>query len=642
MSILFTPLNIGKVRIKNRLMMAPMGTCLPNEDGSVNKKVIDYYVRRVEGGIGAIIVENASVDLVRQTCRLSVENHHLIKGLRELVDQTKRADKEVKLFLQLVEQTAGHVPDPYRATQSDESVQSLTVEQIQIMINRFIVGAQRSEAIGFDGIEIHCGHHHAVSQFLSPHYNKRTDQYGGDFERRLKFALEVITGIRKKVSPDFPVLVRINGSDYVDDGLQIEDACRIAQRLCEAGVDAIDVSAAVGTSAEWQIQPMGIPAGCLIPLAEAVKKAVNVPVIAVGKINTPELATEVVEQGKADFVALGRGLLADPDFPKKIYENRPEDICKCISCLYCMSERVHRGFEIRCKLNYSVGRELEDKILNFKTKSPKRIMVIGGGPAGLEASRVMRERGHDVSLYEKDVELGGQLILAKAPQRKKDIGCFIEYEKTQLRKLGVKVFLDTKVDGATIKRENPDIVIVATGAEPAIPDNLSAFANLKNVTTFKEILSGRYDGSENVAIIGGGITGCEVAEYIYEKNHECKITIVEILNDIARDETVLSRKVLLKELKAHGLSVKTNTKILEISAGQVLVEEGGRQEAVKADLVVIATGSRPSRELSVELTAARIPFYEIGDCTEVRSIAEAVDAAGGLNFEENQHLLLLV
>jgi NADPH-dependent 2,4-dienoyl-CoA reductase/sulfur reductase-like enzyme len=510
------------------------------------------------------------------------------------------------------------------------------------MIDRFIISAQRSEAIGFDGIEVHCGHHHAVSQFLSPHYNKRTDQYGGDFERRLNFALEIITGIRKKVSPNFPIIVRLNGSDYVDDGLEIEDACRIAQRLCEAGVDAIDVSAAVGTSAEWQIQPMGIPAGCLVPLAEAVKKVVSVPVIAVGKINTPELAAEIVEQGKADFVALGRGLLADPDFPKKIHENRPEDIRKCISCLYCMSERVHRGFEIRCKLNYAVGREREARVLNFKTRSPKRIMVVGGGPAGLEAARVMRKRGHDVHLYEKDADLGGQLVLAKAPLRKNDIGCFIEYEKIQLKKLGVQVTLDTQVDRAMIKRENPDIVIVATGAEPAIPDSLAAFENLKNVATFKEILSGRYDGSENVTIIGGGITGCEVAEYIYDKNPKCKITIVEILNDIAREETVLSRKVLLKELKAHGLSVKTNTQVLRITEGRVIVEESGKQDEIKADLVVFATGSRSNRELGTELSTAEIPFYAIGDCTEVRTIAEAVDAAGGLNFEENQDLLLLV
>jgi NADPH-dependent 2,4-dienoyl-CoA reductase/sulfur reductase-like enzyme len=307
-----------------------------------------------------------------------------------------------------------------------------------------------------------------------------------------------------------------------------------------------------------------------------------------------------------------------------------------------MSERVHRGFEIRCKLNYSAGRELEARILNFKTQSPKRIMIVGGGPAGLEASRVMRERGHDVRLYEKDAELGGQLILAKAPRRKSDIGCFIEYEKTQLKKLGVKIFLNTQVDGAMIKRENPDIVIVATGAEPSVPDGLAAFANLKNVITFKEILSGRYDGSGNVTIIGGGITGCEVAEYIYDRNPQCKITIVEILSDIAREETVLSRKVLLKELKAHGLSVKTNTKVLQISEGQVLVEGNGKQEIIKADLVVFATGSRPNRELSAELGAAGIPFHAIGDCTEVRTIAETIDAAGGLNFEENQDLLLLV
>jgi 2,4-dienoyl-CoA reductase-like NADH-dependent reductase (Old Yellow Enzyme family)/NADH dehydrogenase FAD-containing subunit len=642
MNPLLTPMTIGKVAIKNRFVMAPMGTCLANENGAVTKKLIDYYLRRVRGGVGAIIIENTAVDQVRQTCRLSIENHHLTKGLRELVEQVQAVDGEVRLFLQLVAQTEGHVPDPYRATQSDESVQSLTPQQIQVMVERFVVGAQRAQAIGFDGIEVHGGHHHAISQFLSPHYNKRTDHYGGDFDRRLNFALEVIRGIRAKVRPDFPMVFRLNGADFVQDGLQIQDACRIAQRLAEAGVDAFDVSAAVGTSAEWQIQPMGIPAGCLVPLAQQMKKAVSVPVIAVGKINTPELARRIVEEDKADFVALGRALLADPDFPLKVAENRPSDIRKCLACLYCMSERVHRGFEIRCKGNYSVGRELLAEILSARTRSPKKVMIVGSGPAGLECARILKERGHDVRLYEKGPRLGGQLITANASPRKVEIAHIRDFLTSQVAKLGVTVALGQTVTLETVRQERPDILVLATGAEPAIPAALMSAKGSPGVATFRDVLSGERSCAGHVTIIGGGITGCEVAEYLYDRHPGCSVTIVEMLSQVAREETALARKVLLKRLEELGACLKTDTKVLEVTEGQVVIEEHGQRTVLKTDLVVFATGLAPNTVLSAELRQVGIPFYQIGDCTQVKTIAEAIDAAWSVNFEENRELLRLM
>lgn len=642
MNALLTPMAIGTVAIKNRFVMAPMGTCLANEHGAVTKKLIDYYLRRVRGGVGAIIIENTAVDLVRQTCRLSIENHHMLKGLRELVEQVQAVDREARLFLQLVAQTEGHVPDPYRATQSDESVQALTRQQIELMVERFVVGARRAEAIGFDGIEVHGGHHHAVSQFLSPHYNKRTDHYGGDFDRRLNFALEVIRGIRAKVRPEFPIMFRLNGADFVEGGLQIEDACRIAQKLAEAGVDAFDVSAAVGTSAEWQIQPMGIPAGCLVPLAEQMKKAVSVPIIAVGKINDPELARRIVDDGKADFVALGRALLADPDFPLKVYENRPSDIRKCLACLYCLSERVHRGFEIRCKGNYSVGRELLTEILSARTRSPKKVMIVGAGPAGLECARILKERGHDVTLYDKGATLGGQLIVANASPRKIEIAHLRDFLTRQVTKLGVKVALGQQVTLETIRQAQPDILVLATGAQPAIPAGLASAKAVSGVATFREVLSGERSCSGHVTIIGGGITGCEVAEYVYDRYPGCSVTILEMLSQIAREETALARKVLLKRLDEQGACIKTSTKVLEVSEGRVVIEENGQRAVLKTDLVVFATGLTPNRELSAQLRQEGMPFYEIGDCKEVKTIAEAIDAAWSVNADEHRALLRLM
>jgi len=639
MNVLFTPMRIGALTIQNRLIMAPMGTCLADENGAVTTKLVDYYLRRVQGGVGAIIVENAAVDLVRQTCRLSIENHHLTKGLRQLVEGVKALDADTKLFLQLVAQTEGHVPDPYRTTQADESVQSLTPEKIRLMVERFVVAAQRAEAIGFDGIEVHAGHHHAIGQFLSPHYNRRTDHYGGSPERRMNFALEVFQGIREKVRPRFPVILRINGSDFVSDGLEIGDACAIARRLAAAGVDAFDVSAAVGTSAEWQIQPMGIPAGCLVPLAEQVKRSVDVPVIAVGKINDPELARQVVAEGKADFVALGRALLADPDFPNKARAGRTADIRKCMACLYCMSERVHRGFEIRCKGNYTVGREVAGEILASRTRSPKKVMVVGGGPAGLECARVMKVRGHAVALYEKGAQLGGQLVLANASPRKQEIAHLRDYLVGQVTRLGVDVHLGENVDLAAVRREAPEVLVLATGAEPCIPASIKIAAGARNVATFKEVLSGARACGGRVVVVGGGMTGCEVAEFICSRDPQASVTIVEALGDVAAEETALSRKLLLQGLAEHGVRIKTRTKVLEVAAGEVLLEENGATTRLAADLVVFATGLTANRQLSDALQEQGIPCYRIGDCREVATIAEAIAAAWSVETQEYRERL---
>jgi len=625
-NILFTPKKIGKITIKNRFLMAPMGTCLANENGAVTKKLIDYYVKRARGGVGAIIVENALVDTVRATCRLSIENHHLTKGLKELLEQIKDVDNDIKVFIQLNKKTEGSAADPYRGNEGDRGVNELTVEQIHEIIAKFATGAQRAKEIGFDGIEIHGGHHYAISKFLSPHYNKRTDHYGGDLQRNMNFAKEIIIKVREKVGSHYPIIFRINGSDYVEDGLHVEDTSLITNKLSEVGIDAVHVTAGVADSAEWTGQPMGFPAGCLVPLAEKIKKAVNIPVIAVGKINNPNIAQDVISQGKADFVALGRALLADPDFPKKIYENRTEDIRRCIACRYCNSERIHRGFEIRCKVNYFTGREEKS---NYSCSDlPKNIMIVGGGIAGLECARILKKRGHNVSIYEKGNKLGGQLLLAKVPPMKDEIKYILEYQKVQLAKLGINIFLNKKVDAKLIEKQKPDTVIIATGAEPFIPKNLINFKDINNIVTFKEILSRQCNlFGENVIVIGGGSTGCETAEYIYENNPKCHITIIELFDTIACDEEVIARKLLLKRLNEYGVTFMTNTNVIKITENQVVIENNTKQDNLEADLIVLATGLSPNQELIPILEKKGVPYYKIGDCNEPRSITEAIHEA---------------
>jgi NADPH-dependent 2,4-dienoyl-CoA reductase/sulfur reductase-like enzyme len=460
---------------------------------------------------------------------------------------------------------------------------------------------------------------------MSPYTNKREDEYGGDFEGRMKFPVGIIEGVRMVVGPDFPIIFRMSADEYVEGGLTLEDNKLIARRLEAAGVDAINVSAGIYESPPWysRIFPTaGMPMGCNVPLAQEIKKVVKIPIIVAGKLGDPVLAEKVLKEGKADLIAMGRPLLADPELPKKAYEGRLEDIRPCIYCNEACIGNISRFWRISCVVNPALGREREYAIEPAKRK--KRVLVVGGGPAGMEASRVASLRGHKVTLYEKAKILGGQLRAASAPQSKKPIGDLAEYLENQIGKLGVKVELGVKATPALIKRLKPDAVILATGAIPVLPNIPGAQAN--KVATAVDILLGRKKAGEKVAIIGGGEVGGELAWFLAEKGK--KVTIIEMLGGVAMDMNMFSRFYLMDKLAELGVDMLLNTTAQEITdKGVVAVDMEGNKQVIEADTVILATGFRPDNELEDKLKGAISEVYTIGDCVKPGKIWGAIDSA---------------
>ena len=611
---LFEPIKIGRCMIKNRIVMAPMGTCLANESGAVTDRLIDYYVRRAEGGVGLIIVENASVSSLRNPCRLGIYNDHLITGLCELVEKVKEAAPDIRLFVQLNQKV-----------ESKDGVNDLNIINIQQIVENFVNGAKRAKASGFDGIELHGGHHYIINQFLSPFYNKRKDEYGGSIGKNLRFATDIIRQIKKEVGTEYPVIIRQNGCDYVPGGLSVDNGCEIAKNLGEVGANAVHVTAGgLPLSPEWSVQPMGFKPGCLVALAEKIKDSVQIPVIAVGKINDPVLAENIIRTGKADMVAIGRGLLADPEIPNKIRKGKMEEIRKCISCRYCIGERVHKAFRIRCKINPTAGREKEFAIR--PAKEPQKIMVVGGGPAGLTFADVAKSRGHEVKIYEKEEILGGQLLIAMAPPHKAEIKDLIGFLQKKIERLKIPIIFNCNVTAEIIEKENPDAVVIATGGIPWTP--LRKECGPRKTVTYKEILSGSLlTYGRQIIIFGGGEIGCECAEYIYERSPGSEIAIIKKSSEIAPEMEPLHRKLLIKRLNDKGVKVIINAHVTEINEQGIILEKEGEKEYLLADLIVWARGVCSNNELEKQLEGKNIFHLRIGDCNKVGNIEDAILSA---------------
>ncbi len=406
---LLEPVKIGAMELRNRIVMPPMCTNFASETGAVTQRLIDYYVERARGGVGLVTVEATCVDSPvgrLSPLQLCVDDDKFIGGLNDLVEAIQ--EKGAKISLQLhhagrqttLAVTGGAQPVSASETvYKDVKARALPAEGIECVVGRFGESAKRAKAAGFDAVEIHGAHGYLIAQFLSPYVNKRIDEYGGDPEKRMRFVLEVLEETRKRVGLDFPIIFRLSGEEFVEDGLTLKEAKGIAQRLERAGVDALHVTAGVGGTI-WPVQPMAVPRGCLVHLAEGIKEVVGIPVIAVGRINNPTLAEEILRDGRADLVSMGRALIADPELPRKVAEGRLDDIRMCTACLRGCSERFNAYLRISCTVNPAVGREKEYMVK--PADKPKKVLVVGGGAAGLEAARVAALRGHEVTLYEKE------------------------------------------------------------------------------------------------------------------------------------------------------------------------------------------------------------------------------------------------
>lgn len=634
---LFEPGKIGGLSIKNRIIMAPMGVGgLVELDGRFSQRAIDYYVARARGGTGLIITgvsrptrEIEQLPYVPFSYHFMVDSAMYICRLSELADAVH--DYGAKIALQL---TAGYGRvAPQMLLGSGEAVapsrfpcffnpsisaRELTVQEIEDLVKAFEFGAKIMKSAGIDAVELHGHEGYLFDQFQTALWNKRTDKYGGPLEGRLRFALEVIEAIKKGAGADFPVIYRVGITHYLEGGREVEEGLRMVRMLEAAGVDALHIDAGCYETWYWAHPPTYLSPGCMVDMAEMAKREVKIPVIAVGKLGYPDLAEKTLQEGKADFIALGRALLADPEWPLKVKEKRLEDIRPCLGdhegCLGRVRERKY----ISCTVNPVTGMEREFDLKS--AKKSKSVLVIGGGPGGMEAALVAKLRGHKVTLWEKNNALGGNLLPASVPGFKQDYKDLINYFSIQLKKLGVIIELGKEATPIRVREIKPDVVLVATGATPIIPE--IAGIKRRKVITASDLLLGKKEAIEPVVVVGGGLTGCEVALHLAQKGK--KVTIVEMLNDIARDVFLANRMHLLKLLSDAKVTILTQAKVIEVTEEGLEIVHSDKKDFLEANTVILAVGLTPNTELWEKLQDEIPETYAIGDCAEPRKVLNAI------------------
>lgn len=619
---LFEPLIVRGMALKNRIVMPPMMVGV----GYRSQRARSYYGERARGGVAAITVAGTSADLFVSDEAWGRPGGiaSFAEGAHLLIETVHQAGAKIGVQLWYGNRfPAGMGEADNRgeaiAPSPKGEMRALTILEVEEIISRFARGAAKAKDIGFDYAEVHGAHGYLVCQFFSPADNQRTDRFGGDLAGRMRFGTECVKAIRQAVSEDYPLYYRLGAWEDRPSGITIDDSVTFARELEKAGVDVLDVS--MGATTRPGLSPKlgpGEPEGTLVSYAAAVKKEVGVPVIAVGRIKTPAFAESVLTEGKADLVAIGRQLIADPFWPQKTAEGKEDEIVPCISCNICF-DTGPTGSELRCSVNASAAKELEYQIK--PAERPKKIIVIGGGPAGMEAARVAAIRSHEVTLYEKETKLGGQLIVAGVAPQKDEIPKFARYLSSQLGKTGVKVNLSLAVTDEFIKAERPDAVVIAAGASPIVPEDVPGVKR-ENVISALDVLTGVKKVGQKVVIIGGGMVGCETAEFLARKGK--KVTIIEMLGEIGNDIGASNKEHTIYRLQSAGVEMITKMKAKEITERGITATQNNSTLTIEADTVVLAVGFTPNTDLTHKLIGIIPAVYVIGDCAEPRKILDAI------------------
>lgn len=633
---LFSPIKINTMVVENRIFMPPMCTDYATIKGEVTDRLIAYYVERAKGGAGLITVEFTSVHPKGKVFEhmTGIYDDGMIPGYKELTDAVHKAGAKIAVQLSHAGRRShssiiGEVPvapSPIPRL-NGEVPRELRIEEIRNLVQDYARAAGRARKGGFDAVVIHMAHGYLIHQFLSPLSNRRQDEYGGDPDKRSRFAIEILREVRNELGKDFPITARVCGDEYLPGGLDLAQSKTIAKKLEENGIDAIDVSAGTHETNHITLAPSSVPPGFLVHLSAGIKEVVQVPVGIVGRIHDPVLAETILTEKKADFVSVGRGLIADPELPIKALEGRIEEIRPCTSCNLGCADRMYKQLDISCMVNPMVGREIDFRIEPASER--KRVLIVGGGPGGLETARVAALRGHEVFLYEREKRLGGQLNLAKIPPGKAEFGKLVAYYEHQMKMLKVRI-VHEDVNKEKIKKVKPDVLVIATGGKPNIPVDLVINSNL--VCTAWEVLKGKNISGQKVVVVGGGLIGCETAEVLLDQGK--KITILEMLDTVAADMSPRARKFLLDKLVEGSVEIIKDAIVQEISKTEIKYERAGLKQKIKGfDHAVLAIGTAPERTLLNTLGKINIPVFSIGDCQTPRRTMEAIREGFDLAIE---------
>lgn len=632
---LFEPLKVGKTTVKTRVFMPPVSTNLANH-GYVTDELIQHYGARAKGGVGLIVSEVVTVEptYVYLPGDMSIYDDSFIEGWTKLFAEVHKYGTVLLPQLFHPAYMAFPIPGtpqliapsnvgPYYAKSAPRAV---TKEELKVIIRQFGDAAYRVKQAGGDGVEIHAAHAHGLlGGFLTPLYNKRCDEYGGDINGRLRLTLEVIEEVRSRCGQDFIIDVRISGDEYSDGGLNINDATYVAKQLEKAGVDMLHVSGGTTIKRGSSIPAAGTSQGAHVRLAEYIKKQVNIPVATVGRITEAWVADEIIANGLADACMMGRANLCEPEFVNKAYEGREDEIRPCIGCLRCLNG-IMFGKRVACTINPSFELENEDTLTPAETK--KNVLVIGGGAAGMEAAYVAKKRGHHVVLCEAAAELGGQLHVACVPIGKQDLTRVVKYLANRLEKSGVEVRLNTPVTKEMLENEFKGYeVLAAAGAKANV---ISAFTGFKQWMTADDILAGKQFPGRKIVIIGGGSVGCELADYLallvndrFIRNRD--ITVLEMAKEIMMTESGAGRSLLVQRMMEKGITIESDAKVTGVTQDTITYEKNGQIHTIAdADTLVFANGYHIDAAVEEMLKEAGVSYHLIGDGHKVGNLKDAI------------------
>lgn len=678
--MLFSPMKIGNVEIKNRIVMAPMCMGFGQYNGCATETMMDYYEERAKGGVGLIFTEITRINDITGASsfgQLGMSHDYQIPALREMADRIHKHNCKImvelhhpgrqnlglmigtvpicnigsklmgnlytKILTQAVIPQGKKLQDKHivprtvapskceRSKMSDSVNRELSVNEIKRIICQFIEGAVRVKKAGCDGVELHAAHGYLIQQFLSPNTNKRTDQYGGSLENRMRFLLEIIDGIRSNCGKDFPIVVRLTVDEMYSEigqngkGYNLEEGIKMAKILSDKGIDAIDVSSAAYDTFNYWLEPTTFTPGWRKYLASEVKKVVDIPVIAANLIRSPKQAEMQLEEGTQDFISLGRPLIADPHWPDKVKSGNENLIKRCVCCLYCFESMIKGAYKYthgNCSVNPFVGRE---NVSLKQNGNGRKVLIIGAGCAGLTAAELLSKRGFDVTVLEKESKQGGQLNLASKPPHKEKINWVCEDLLSNAINSGAKVLFDIKADKNIIASYSPEIVITATGGNAIHPKSF----NGDNVVTVTQVLNGSIDiSNKKVAVIGSGMTGLETSELLVSKGN--KVTVVEMADKIAPGAWFQQLDDALPVLEKAGTEFLTSHKLLSVSSSGIELENLKEKKAVaiKVDLVVLSLGVRSDNSLYNDIkNSDSYKVYNIGDSNKIGRIANATESA---------------